>query len=102
MRWWRSVQWLERPIDPPLDDDAKVVAPSPSKPTFSNAEEVVEGNVEVCRQNGKPVGMHPCVSPADVGDAGTHFTAKKQQSVNWLCDHVQSNLQYVAALALVL
>jgi len=96
------VRLLKRPIDPSFDKDTNVVAPSPGETTFCNAEEVVEGNVKLCRQNCKSVRMQSSVAPTDVGDAGPHFPAKKQQSVCWLCDHGQSNLQYVAALALVL
>jgi|SRR6476620_7882785 hypothetical protein len=37
-----------------------------------------------------------------VSDAGSHFSPEEDQSMDLLPDHVQSNLRYVAALALVL
>ena len=37
-----------------------------------------------------------------VADAIAHFAAEEKQSMDRLRDHVQSNLRYVAALALVL
>jgi hypothetical protein len=49
--------------------------------------------------------MQSSASRADiVADAGPHFSsAKEKQSMDWLLsDHMQSNLRYFAALALVL
>jgi len=47
--------------------------------------------------------MQSSASLADLaGDAGAHFSAKEKQSMERLIDHLQSNLRYVAALALVL
>jgi hypothetical protein len=37
-----------------------------------------------------------------VADAAPHFSAKEKQSMERLTDHMQSNLWYFAALALVL
>jgi hypothetical protein len=47
--------------------------------------------------------MQSSASLADVvADAGAHFSAKEKQSFDRLSDHLQSNLRYAAALALVL
>ena len=57
------------------------------------------------RWSGSPLAtrMQSGTSLADVvADAGAHFSAKEKQPINWLSDHLQPHLQYVAALALVL
>jgi len=41
--------------------------------------------------------MQSSASRADVvADAGPHFSAKEKQSMDWLSDHMQSNLRYFA------
>jgi hypothetical protein len=47
--------------------------------------------------------MQLSASLADlVADAGAHFSTKEKKSADRLSDHLQSNLRYVATLALVL
>ena len=90
-------------INPSLKSNADVVAVPPNEAAFTNCEKVVKRDVEVRWQKSQLVGMKLRASLAHViADAGAHFSAKEKQSTNWLSDHLQSNLRYVAALALVL
>ena len=75
----------------------------PSEVTSANGDKVIEGDVKLSRKKPQSVRMQSGASLADVvADAGAHFSAKEKQPINWLSDHLQPHLQYVAALALVL
>jgi hypothetical protein len=90
-------------IKPSFENDSNVVPPPPNETTFANCEKVVERDVEMDRKKSQSVWMQSSASLADVvADAGAHFFAEEKQSLDRLSDHLQSNLRYVAALALVL
>jgi hypothetical protein len=92
-------------IYPFLEIDADIVSMPPGEPTSDNCSKVAECEVKIYRQKAESIRMH---SGADLGkvvsDARMHLSppAEEQQAVNRLFDHLQSNLQYIAALALAL
>jgi hypothetical protein len=92
-------------IYPFLEIDDDIVSMPPGEPTSANCSKVVECEVKIYRKKPESIRMH---SGADLGnvvsDARMHLSspAEEQQAVHRLFDHLQSNLQDIAALALTL
>ncbi len=91
--------------DPFLENDADVVSISPGKSTSANCSKIVECDVKIYRKKPESIRMHLGADLRNVvSDARMLLAspAEEQQAVHQLFDHLQSNLQYVAALALAL
>jgi hypothetical protein len=92
-------------IDPFFENDTDVVSIPPGEPAFADRSKAVERDVEIYRKRPESIRINSGAGSGDVvSDTCVQLSApaEEQQAVHRLSDHLQSNLQYVAALALAL
>jgi hypothetical protein len=92
-------------IDPSVENDPDVVSTPPGKLASDDRSKFVERDEKIYRQKPKLIWIHSGANLGDiVSDARMQLSspAEEQQAIHRLFDHLQSDLQYIAALALAL